>query len=306
MTRYRPNAPPARDGVHASCAVLPSKGDWPLVLDYLAERFPRLSRSEWCARMVQGDVLDTQRQCVAPQTPFQPGQRLYYFRWQAEETPIPVQETVLYQDEHLLVADKPHFLPVIPSGKYVRETLLVRLRVQLGLEHISPIHRIDRDTAGLVLFSLQPDTRDAYQRLFRQRRVEKTYLAVAAWNPALTWPQRRETRIAEGDHFMQQEEVDGTPNALTHIEPLRVDGAHALYQLRPVTGQRHQLRVHMAALGLPIENDGIYPELLPEGALDMNHPLQLLAHAIAFDDPLSGERRSFTSQRTLRLLAHGA
>ena len=301
MTRYRPNAPAARNGVHASCAVLPSRGDWPLVLDYLAERFPRLSRSEWQVRMAQGDVLDTQRQAVPPLAPFRPGERLYYFRWQPEEAPIPVQETVLYQDEHLLVADKPHFLPVIPSGKYVRETLLVRLRVKLGLEHISPIHRIDRDTAGLVMFSLQPASRDAYQRLFRERRVDKTYLAVAAWKPGLAWPQRRETRIAEASHFMQQTEVPGPPNALTHIEPVRHEGPRALYRLHPVTGQRHQLRVHMAALGLPIENDGIYPELLPEGAMDLERPLQLLAHSIAFDDPLSGQPRHFTSQRSLSL-----
>ena len=303
MTRYRPNAPAARDGVHASCVVLPGKGAWPLVLDYLAERFTRISRADWAERMDAGDVLDTERQTVPASAPFQPNLRLYYFRWQPEEAPIPVQETVLYQDEHLLVADKPHFLPVIPSGKYVRETLLVRLRTRLGLEHISPIHRIDRDTAGLVLFSLQPATRDAYQRLFRERRIDKTYLAVAPWNPTLRWPLRRETRIGEASHFMQQTEVDGPPNALTFIEPVRVDGAHALYRLHPVTGQRHQLRVHMAALGLPIEGDGIYPDLLPECAPDYQRPLQLLAHAIAFDDPLSGQRRSFTSQRSLRLAA---
>lgn len=302
MTRHRPNAPAARNGVHASCVVLPGMGPWPLVLDYLAERFPGISRDDWAARMQVGDVLDTERQAVEATAPFRPHERLYYFRWQPEETPIPVEERVLYQDEHLLVADKPHFLPVIPSGKYVRETLLVRLRVKLGLEHISPIHRIDRDTAGLVLFSLQPSTRDAYQRLFRERRVEKTYLAVAAWNPALPWPLRRETRIGESAHFMQQAEVDGPPNALTFMQPIKVDGARALYQLRPVTGQRHQLRVHMAALGMPIEGDGIYPDLLPEGDMDLARPLQLLAHSIAFDDPVAGERREFTSQRVLSLV----
>jgi tRNA pseudouridine32 synthase / 23S rRNA pseudouridine746 synthase len=162
-----------------------------------------------------------------------------------------------------------------------------------------PIHRIDRDTAGLVLFSVNPATRDAYHALFRNHQVAKTYQAIAPWNPALPWPLRLESRIAESAHFMQQTEVDGPPNAITHITPLENLGGWARYQLEPVTGQRHQLRVHMAALGLPLVGDGIYPVLTPEGSADYAQPLQLLAEAIAFTCPLTGREMQYESCREL-------
>jgi tRNA pseudouridine32 synthase/23S rRNA pseudouridine746 synthase len=197
------------------------------------------------------------------------------------------------------VADKPHFLPVIPSGKYVRETLLVRLNKAFGTDSLAPAHRIDRDTAGLVLFTRNPATRNLYHRLFREHQVRKTYHAVARWNPALAWPVTRHTRIAEGSHFMQQAEVPGPANALTHIRPIQQTGEYALYELQPVTGQRHQLRVHMHALGLPLVHDGIYPTLTPEGSADTSKPLQLLAKTLAFTDPVTGEPRHFTSGLSL-------
>ena len=202
------------------------------------------------------------------------------------------------------MVDKPHFLPVLPSGKYVQETVLVRLKNQLGLPELSPIHRIDRDTAGVVLFSVRQASRDAYQALFRQRQVDKTYHAIAPWNPGLPWPITRASRIeppARG-HFMQQAEVTGVPNSLTHIRPMEVHGKLAKYELKPVTGLRHQLRVHMNAQGLPILNDGIYPVLTPEGAADFAKPLQLLAQSIAFTDPISQQAVRFESQRHLNLI----
>jgi tRNA pseudouridine32 synthase/23S rRNA pseudouridine746 synthase len=167
----------------------------------------------------------------------------------------------------------------------------------------SPIHRIDRDTAGLVLFSKQVASRGAYQELFRTRQVDKTYECIAPWNADLAWPITRESRIVPSVHFMQQSEVPGILNALTHITPIEVVGALARYTLKPVTGQRHQLRVHMAALGLPIVGDGIYPTLTPEGSADYQQPLQLLAKTIAFTDPLSGEPRQFESTQKLKGLA---
>jgi tRNA pseudouridine32 synthase / 23S rRNA pseudouridine746 synthase len=148
---------------------------------------------------------------------------------------------------------------------------------------------------------VNPATRDAHHALFRERKVDKTYECIAPWDSALPWPLQRESRIAVAEHFMQQTEVPGKANALTHIAPIEVHGELARYALKPVTGQRHQLRVHMAALGLPIVNDGIYPVLTPEGA-DYTRPLQLLAHSIAFTDPVTGAPRQFTSQRTLQAL----
>ena len=253
--------------------------------------------------MQGGDVVDDTGTRITTQCAYTPLRRLYYYRAVEAEPRIPFDEVVLWQDEHLLVVDKPHFLPVLPSGKYLQETVLVRLKNKLGLQHLTPIHRIDRDTAGLVLFSVQPATRDAYHALFRNRTVRKTYEAIAPWNPALTWPRRIESRIVPGAHFMQQVQVDGPPNTVTEIDVLEVHGRYARYQLQPITGHRHQLRVHMAALGLPLVGDGIYPSLTPEGVLDHQRPLQLLAKAIEFEDPLTGQLRQLRSQLNLRTLA---
>ena len=297
-----PHTPALRDGVGPSSVVLPL-GPWPTVLDFLTERFPGVARSQWLERMASGAVSCDLGHTLACDAPYIAGLRVYYFRTLPPEPKIPFDEVLLHQDAHLLVVDKPHFLPVMPSGKYLQETVLVRLKNKLGLQDLVPIHRIDRDTAGLVLFSVNPATRDAYHALFRNHQVAKTYQAIAPWNPALPWPLRRESRIAESAHFMQQCEVDGPPNALTHITPLETLGAMARYQLEPVTGQRHQLRVHMAALGLPLVGDGIYPTLTPEGSADYAKPLQLLAKSIAFTDPVSGQALRFESQRALRSLA---
>lgn len=303
MARPRPNAPPPRNGVGASSVVLPV-GPWATVLEFLVQRFPAITPAQWLQRLQDGDVMDDQGLVLDTDSLYTPKRRLYYYRALEVEPHIPFDEVVLWQDAHLLVVDKPHFLPVIPSGKYLQETVLVRLKNRLGLRDLVPIHRIDRDTAGLVLFSINPTTRDAYHALFRDRVVDKTYACVAPWNPALPWPIHRESRIAVSSHFMQQTEVEGPVNAITDITPLETLGPWARYQLQPLTGQRHQLRVHMAALGLPLLFDGMYPTLTPEDATDYARPLQLLAQRIAFTDPLSGEARSFTSQRTLLPLQH--
>ncbi len=301
MARHRPNPPPARQGVSASCVVLPNEGSgpWLTIADFLVQRFPGVPATVWQTRLEQGEVIDDAGEVITSTTPFEARRRLYYFRAVPQEPHIPFDEVVLWRDDHLLVVDKPHFLPVMPSGKYLQETVLVRLKNKLALPDLTPIHRIDRDTAGLVLFSIQSATRDAYHALFRKREVSKTYEAIAPWSPVLPWPIRRESRIKESNHFFQQVEVPGEPNALTFIEPLQVMGELARYQLKPVTGQRHQLRVHMAAVGLPIVGDGIYPTLTPEGQIDFEHPLQLLAKSIEFVDPVSGTLRRFQSERKL-------
>lgn len=289
-----------RDGVGPSCVSLPA-GPWATMLDFLVQRFPGIAAEVWQQRLLQGDVVDEQGAQVMPERTYQPNLHLYYYRSVPDETPIPFEEAVLFQDEHLVVADKPHFLPVTPSGGYLQQTLLVRLKRRLGLADLVPLHRIDRDTAGLVLFSAQPATRGIYQGLFRQHTISKTYQATARWDPTLPWPLRRETRIGDSAHFMQQQELPGPPNTSTLIEPLAEHGALARYQLQPITGHRHQLRVHMNALGLPILGDGIYPTLTPEGHTNPALPLQLLAQALEFTDPLTGLVRRFESER--RLLA---
>ena len=299
MSGYKP---PSHQGVGASCVGLPA-GLWPTLIDFLGERFPNITPATWLQRMARGDVLD---ECGAPitpehasQSPYPAHSRLYYYRDVPFEAPIPFDEVVLYQDAHLLVVDKPHFLPVVPSGQYLTETVLVRLKRKLGLDDLVPIHRIDRDTAGLVLFSKQPTSRAAYAALFREHLVHKTYHAIAPWRADVPMPQLRQSRIREAGHFMLQQEVPGLPNAVTHIAVLEVRGDLARYELKPVTGQRHQLRVHMLGFGLPILNDGLYPVLTPEGHVDHAHPLQLLARELVFTDPVSGKAQHFVSQRRL-------
>jgi tRNA pseudouridine32 synthase/23S rRNA pseudouridine746 synthase len=251
--------------------------------------------------MQAGDVVDERGVAVLPHRPFEGGIRLYYYRHLQAESALPFAETVLYQDEHLLVADKPHFMPVTPSGRYLQQTLLVRLKRRLGLPELSPLHRIDRDTAGLVLFSVQQRTRGVYQALFRDRQITKHYDAVAPWHGDVHFPRDHRSRLEESPQFFRMHEVPGEPNSHTHMQVLQVAGAWALYRLSPITGKRHQLRVHMAALGLPLRNDPFYPVVNdpPEG--DYSRPLQLLARSLEFVDPLTTEPRVFESQQRLIL-----
>ena len=297
---------PSRDGVGPSCVGLPV-GPWRTLIDFLTQRFPAISRAEWLDRMQRGAVLDEQGCALAADQSYLAHTRVYYYRHLSAELPIPFEAAVLFQDEHLVVADKPHFLPVTPSGRYLQETLLVRLRLKLGLPDLTPVHRIDRDTAGLVLFSVLPQTRNAYAALFRERRIVKHYEAIAPWRADLTLPRVQRSRIVAGDSFMTMQELPGTANAETHMALLAQQGGLARYALSPVTGRRHQLRVQMACLGLPLVNDFIYPTLSPECPLgespDYSRPLQLLARSLAFTDPVTGQSRQFESQRMLQDLA---
>lgn len=290
-----------RDGVSASCVALPH-GPWPRLLDFLAERLPAVTRDQWLQRMAQGHVCDEHARPLPTDAAYRPGTRVYYYRALDTEPEIPFEEDIVYQDEHLLVADKPHFLPVTPTGRYVQQTLLVRLKRRTGLESLSPIHRIDRETAGLVVFSVRPQDRGAYQALFRDKTVAKHYEAIAPLRPDLPLPAVHRSRIEADEQFFRQREVPGTPNSETHLELLRAQGPLGLYRLSPVTGRTHQLRVHMHALGRPIAGDLFYPEVVHgPGHVDEDwaHPLQLLARAIAFTDPVTGAPRHFESRRQL-------
>ena len=304
-----------KGGVSPSCVALPRvrQSPWPLLIDHLAERLPRISRAEWTERMQSGRVLGEDGQPLPPHTPYVGGARVYYWRELPHETPIPFEAQVLFEDEHLVVADKPHFLPVTPGGRYVRETLLVRLKAQLGCADLSPLHRIDRETAGLVLLCKRPQDRDAYQSLFRERKVDKVYEAVAPWHPELSFPLTRRSHILEDEQAFYRMREAGPdegrpPNSETRIECLQRAGERALYRLYPVSGKRHQLRVHMHGLGLPIEGDQFYPVVRrgPDEAEDFATPLQLLARGMAFEDPVRGMARSFWSRRQLQFPGHDA
>jgi tRNA pseudouridine32 synthase/23S rRNA pseudouridine746 synthase len=271
------------------------------MLRFLAERFPDVSAASWADRLARGEVVDAGGKPLHADSCVRQGMRIWYYRELEAETPIPFAERILFQDEHLLVADKPHFLPMIPTGRFLHETLLVRLKHKLELPHLTPIHRLDRETAGVVIFSHNPKTRGVYQSMFQKRSIRKVYEALAAPMEGRSFPFTHRSRMVDGTPFFRMEEVPGEPNSETLVELIARRGDVALYRLHPHTGRKHQLRVHMASLGAPILNDAFYPVALPCKGDDFAQPLQLLARAISFDDPLSGAPRVFTSERELQM-----
>lgn len=236
---------------------------------------------------------------LAIEHPYRRGLCVRYFREVAAEPIVPFEETLLHVDDHLVVVDKPHFLAVMPAGRHVAETLLTRVAKRLGNSDLVPLHRIDRGTAGLVMLSANPASRGVYQALFRQRVIAKRYEALASALPDEAFPLTRTTRIVTGEPFFRMREANGTANSETRIEVLARDSATWRYALFPHTGRKHQLRVHMAALGAPILNDTFYPHLLAEQDDDYSRPLKLLAQGLRFDDPLDGRPRHFESRLKL-------
>lgn len=304
--------PEPRAGVNPS-RVRVRPGEPGTVLAFLQARFPHAA--DWPERLLLQAVLNAAGQPVHADAPCPAGTLLWYWRRPAAPEPrVPFEVVLLHQCERLVVVDKPPFLAVAPSGRHLQETVLVRLQQQLGLRDLSPLHRLDRDTAGVLAFSADPATRGAYQALWRDRQVHKVYEAVVRWPEGLAVPFTARHRLVEpqgdGAAFHQMQVVPGEPNAETFIERLgELDPAHvpsaapgqrlALLRLTPVTGRKHQLRAQLAALGLPIVNDRVYPVLQPEGPDDHARPLMLLARRLAFRDPVDGSVRQFESASTL-------
>lgn len=279
----------------ASTLYLPP-GNWLTVLDCLCAHFSAISREQWLDRIARGRVLDANGKPVDVDLAYREGLRIHYFREVPNETPIPVQESILYADEHLVVADKPHFLPVTPAGEYVEETLLRRLIHRLDNSDLVPLHRIDRHTAGLVLFSASKQTRAAYQSLFPTRQIDKRYEAIAPALPGVEFPRVHKSRLVDGEPFFRMQEGEGVSNTETAMEVCERNGDLWRYALYPVTGKKHQLRVHMAALGAGICNDPFYPNVLKDAVDDYARPLKLLAQSLRFIDPVTGKQRQFQSE----------
>ncbi len=274
-------------------------GPWATVLDGLCAQFPAIGRLRWLQRMSRGRVLDAAGMPITADAPYRVGAQIRYFREVLDETPIAGVEAVLHVDTELVVADKPHGLPVAPVGRYVMQTLLTRLIERLGNADLVPLHRIDRDTAGLVLFSANPRTRAAYHALFRDHAIDKRYEALAPPLPGLAFPLTRRSRLQRGEPFFRMMEHDGEPNSETRIEVIERGVDLWRYRLQPVSGRKHQLRVHMAALGASICGDPYYPTLSESGSQATVRPLQLLAKSLEFVDPLDAAPRRFESALTL-------
>ena len=273
---------------------------YPAILEFLAARFPGVSRSSWETRITEGKVLDEAGLPITKETPFVPQKRLFYFREVADEPRFLLQEKIVFQNDEILVACKPPFLPVTPAGPYVNECLLNRLRETTGNSNLVPLHRIDRETSGLVLFSINKETRGLYGGLFLNGTIEKTYeaLSVVTHNPdATNWSV--ENRLVDDDIWFRTKVVPGAVNARSQIKLVDFENNRAHFLLYPLTGKKHQLRVHMSGLGFRIMNDRYYPELLPKQEDDLDNPLQLIARAVKFTDPVSGKEMEFKSERKL-------
>jgi len=279
------------------------------VLEYLIVKFPNISQDTWQQRMHDGKVHWHDGSLISIDTPFRSQQRVYYYREVETEPVIPFEEEILFQDEHVLAAHKPHFLPVIPGGKYINECLQNRLREKTGIDNLQALHRLDRPTAGLVLFSTNAETRHRYHQLFEENKIHKTYLAIAAITAAANskdelvgqqWQvKNRITRNTSVESRFLMKVVSGAPNSYSEIRCLKHITDKILFELNPITGKTHQLRLHMQTIGWPILNDRYYPTLQPETADDYSQPLQLLAKELRFIDPVTNLPRTFSSNANL-------
>ncbi len=303
---------PVRDGVNATRLRLPEEGPWDTAMDYMMHRWGHIDPQGIEDRFDAGEIVGEAGVALDRTTPLRDHTFIWYYRTLPPETRIPVELSILHQDEHLLVVDKPHFLPTTPGGTYIQESALVRLRNQLNLPDLIPMHRLDRMTAGILLLSTNPETRGKYQVLFEKRQVQKEYECVSAavpapGHPAVDFPVVVRNRMTKSRSYLLAEVIEGEPNAETRIDLLKTfdDGARpgsarrALYRLEPHSGKTHQLRVHMASLGLGIVNDAFYPELLDKAPDDYTKPLQLLARGIRFVDPISRQPVEYRSRLRL-------
>ncbi|MFF3792456.1 pseudouridine synthase [Streptomyces sp. NPDC001981] len=294
-----PPAPlPQRDGIDPVRVRLPEDPgeEWATVRDHLLARFAgAIGADRVDAMFADGRFVSVQGP-VAPDEPYTAGRFLWFHRDFAPEEPVPFPVGVVYRDARLVIADKPHFLATTPRGRHITETAVARLRRELGLPSLQPAHRLDRLTAGLVLFVVRPEDRGAYQTLFRDKLVRKEYEAVAPYDPSIAFPRTVRSRIVKERGVIAAREEPGEANSESRIELLEHREGLGRYRLLPTTGRTHQLRVHMNGLGLPLVHDPVYPVIEPEGAADdWTRPLQLLARVLEFTDPVTGVPRRFES-----------
>lgn len=294
---------PVRDGLGPDRIRMPADPAAPTIAQFLAAHHPD---EDWAARIAAREVVDEHGRVVDHDTRYQPTRFVYFYREPAPEVPVPYGTDVLHREGGLVVVDKPHFLATIPRGAHIRETVVVRLRRDLGLPDLVPVHRLDRMTAGVLLCTADPALRRPYQEMFEQQRVHKEYEAVAPHVPDVEFPRIVRSRIRKVHGELTATEEPGEPNSETRIEVIERRGGLARYRLFPRTGRTHQLRLHLNSLGAPIVGDNFYPRFRRRDPGDFTDPLRLLARAVEFDDPVTGVRRRFESRRALRFSVPGS
>ena len=295
-------SPPMLNGVSASKVFLPKLSvQSKTVFEYLCNEFKHIDANEWQQRFDDGLVFSASGETLTINSSYATESHVFYYRFLAHEVHVPFQHKILFENEHLLVVDKPHFLTISPTGQYVQETLLVRLKKQTNNEFLTPIHRLDRETAGVVLFSKTIESRGLYQQMFAEHQVQKTYYAIAPYKDELLFPQEISLRMEKGTPFYTMQITDGIANSQTLISLIEHNNNWAKYELKPTTGKQHQLRLHLTHIGIPIKNDPFYPTVSHKADDDFTAPLQLLAKRISFIDPFTKERMEFSSHQDLTL-----
>ncbi|MDM8085286.1 pseudouridine synthase [Cellulomonas cellasea] len=303
-----PRSPlPARHGLSAAWLRTPDRDrsrpdEWATMGQWLRHRLPE--HVDVPAMLAQQRFVDEAGRAVREDDPFAPHQFVWFHRDLRDEPEVTAPIHVVHRDERLVVVDKPAFLSSIPRGRHVMQSVVVRMRAELGLPDLSPLHRLDRVTSGLLMLATEPQWRGPYQSLFERRAVEKAYWALAPLRPDLELPTVVRNHIHKERGAWQAQVAPGAPvNAETLIElESEVDG-HGVYRLTPRTGRTHQLRLHLHGLGIPIVNDPLYPVVRDIPVDDFSSPLQLLAGELAFTDPVDGKPRRFRSVRRLPLTA---
>ncbi|OYN92828.1 pseudouridylate synthase [Parenemella sanctibonifatiensis] len=301
-----PRSPlPPRHGLQAAWLRTPDHGQprpWPTMRAYLVERLGPAGPVE-VDRMLAAEAFVWQDgSSVGAAEPVPPHQFVWFHRELREEPTVPGEVVVLHRDDRIVVVDKPPFLSSIPRGRHVTESVVVRLRHQLGLPELGPAHRLDRLTSGVLLLTTERRWRAPYQSMFERREPVKTYLALAGFRPELEWPRTVCSHIIKERGDRQAHEIAGlSPNAETQLELVTRVGERGLYRLRPRTGRTHQLRVQLAGLGIPIQGDPLYPVEQEVDIDDFSTPLQLLAESLSFIDPVDGRECEFRSPRQLPL-----
>jgi tRNA pseudouridine32 synthase/23S rRNA pseudouridine746 synthase len=299
MRRKLKSSLPQRHGLDPARLKMPAEGSWTTLRDHLVERLPRLEPGLIDKMLTESRIVGLDGP-LPLDAPFVPNSFIWFHRDLPDEVPVPFEIGIVHRDEDLLVVDKPHFLATIPRGRHIVETALVRLRKQLDLPELVPAHRLDRVTAGLLMFVIRPERRGAYQMLFKDRLISKEYEAIAPYHPALELPRTVRSHIVKERGIITAQELPEPPNSETRVELIEHRDGLGRYRLLPATGRTHQLRLHMSGLGVPILGDDFYPVLTETPLGDFTRPLQLLAKVLEFTDPISGEPRRFESKATLQ------